>query len=64
MAWNFTSEQIDQLEAIMNAAEPYPEDDPCLDVYDDPNHDSDRMMATIAKRMLAEDKEEKKKAKT
>ena len=48
----------------MNDAEPYPEDDPCLDIYDDPNHDSDRMMATIAMRMLAEDKEEKKKAKT
>ena len=49
-----TKEKYDRLIEIMNRAEPYDDNDPILELYDGDERDSDRMMATIARKFLRE----------
>ena len=60
MALNLTNEQIEKLKLDATIAEPYPNEAPELMSYDG-QRDSNRMKATIAKRLLEQDAKEKSK---
>lgn len=63
MELNLTEEQREILKAAIKKAEPYPDDAPEMNTLD-MESDADRWAATAAKRMLAQDDEEKRRKNT
>lgn len=60
MALNLSKAEREWLEATLKAAEPYAPDDPIFNTLD-ADIDIDRYRATVARRLLARDDEEKAK---